>query len=315
MERIGVEYCRSPPFEHCGEAFAGLLVASEAGPYQEGGDPFVVDRPRKVALLDYQFGGGVGMGMLAQQLYIPCPAAHRGFGGQQRCARHGARNHGQQAAAIFMRIGRWRTQLWGRGKLHASIRDIDANRNEATRAHRRHRGHQPMRQLPSAECERQVVMGQGPQYGSTVTFDGTGHIDSDFITVACGNILEQVGKLPLDGARQSVSEQAIDGDRVPVHGIARHIPGIMIARDLRGLGLRSERGDDFDTQPPAAERLRDDIPVTAIVSRAAQHAHRTTGRDARDPLCSAAPGPLHQFPAVGARSHGRLFGSTHLFHG
>ena len=95
VERIGVEYCRPPPFEHCGEAFAGLLVASEAGPYQKGGDPFVVARPRKVALLDYQFGGGVGMGMLAQQLYIPCPAAHRGFGGQQRCARHGARNHGQ----------------------------------------------------------------------------------------------------------------------------------------------------------------------------------------------------------------------------
>ena len=95
VERIGVEYCRPPPFEHCGEAFAGVLVASEAGPYQEGGAPFVVDRPRKVALLDYQFGGGVGMGMFAQQLYIPCPAAHRGFGGQQRCARHCARNHGQ----------------------------------------------------------------------------------------------------------------------------------------------------------------------------------------------------------------------------
>ena len=158
-------------------------------------------------------------------------------------------------------------------------------------------------------------MGQGPQYGSTVAFDGTGHIDSDVITVTYGNLLKQVGKLPLDGARQSVTEQAIDGDRVSGHSIARHIPGIMIARNLRGLGPRSERGDDFDTQPSAAERFRDDIPVTAIVPRAAQHAHRTTGRDARDPLCSAAPGPLHQFPAVGARSHGRLFGSTHLFHG
>ena len=158
-------------------------------------------------------------------------------------------------------------------------------------------------------------MGQGPQYGSTVTFDGTGNVDSDFMTVTCGNILEQVGKLSLDGARQSVSEQAIDGDRVPGHGIARHIPGIMIARNLRGLGPRSERGDDFDTQPSAAERFRDDIPVTAIVPRAAQDAHRTISRDARDPLCSTAPDPLHQFPAVGARSHGRLFGSTHLFHG
>ena len=250
--------------------------------------------------------------MLAEQLHIARPGAHRRFGGQQRCAGHRARHDREQSAAVFVRIGRRHRQMRPRRETGRDRSEVEADRNQPPRAHRGHRGHQSMGLLPCPQRQRHIVLRQRAEHFAAIACHCARYIYCYSITVSCINLFKQSGKYAFDLPRQAVTEQAIDHDRMAHRRIGRNIPAKLRPRLARGIGGRLDRRNQLHRVPVSQEGFGDHIAITAIVARPAQHRHRSSRGDPHDPLRRALARALHQFPFAGPRSHRRAFGGAHL---
>ena len=143
VERIGVEHRRQPSVRGPPRAaWTGSLSTSRSSPGPTIGRRSVRRNGLgEITLLDHQFGGGVGMGMFAQQLHSPAPA---------RIAASDD-SSGAPGIAPATIASRPRRYLWasaarsGRNAAAGNARRLrpgSRSRSETNRAHRRKRGHQ-----------------------------------------------------------------------------------------------------------------------------------------------------------------------------
>ena len=210
-----------------------------------------------------------------------------------------------------MRVGRGGHEARPHQDARRALHLGNPDRHQATFAHQRRGGHQPVRVFPRAEREREVESGQAlVERGAAVAVDPARQVNGDSQGMMPREACEERGVFRREWARETAAEQRVD-EHAAVSGLGDRA-AVGPSGGGSSLGSRLERGDHRDLGPAAGEFARDHIAVAAVVAGAAQDGNGAPGSDPPDPVGRACAGALHQaFDALAVVDQ-RLLGRAHL---